>query len=99
MIGNAKKPEEAGLSLWDCFAEITNNKSHTEYPENSLAKELEAYINSLLLDRINCPLDWWKENKKLFLRLSDLAKRYLPAPGSSIYSEKLFTENGNAYGG
>jgi hypothetical protein len=73
-IQNAKKPEEAGLSLWDCFAEITNNKSHTEYPDNSSAKELEAYINSLLLNIINCPFDWSKENKKTISKVIGLGQ-------------------------
>jgi len=94
---DAKKTEESGLSLWDCFAEITNTKSNSEQSDYSPAKELEEYLNKPLLPRTNCPLDWWKENKKEFPRLSSLAKRYLSAPGSSIYSKRLFSEAGNVY--
>jgi len=44
------------------------------------------------------PYTWWAANKDQFpVSLSKLASKYLSAPASSIYSERLFSEVGNVY--
>ena len=53
-------------------------------------KELELYINLPLISRSSDPLLWWKTNAYLYPNLVKLAKKYLCAPPTSIYSERLF---------
>ena len=42
-------------------------------------------------------LSWWNPNKKKYTHLAWFSRRYLSAPPSSIYSERLLSEAGNLY--
>lgn len=41
------------------------------------------------------PLEWWKTHENIFPKLSKLAKKYLAVPGTSVSSERLFSDAGN----
>lgn len=92
--------EKIHSSLWDCFSEISgekaseNTKSRT-IPEHEV--EIGLYLSMGLLGRKENPLKWWKTNKSVFPNLQKLARVYLCAPSSSVYSERLFSEAGNIH--
>jgi len=41
------------------------------------------------------PCEWWKERKTIFPKLSDLVRKYLHIPGTSVPNEHLFSDTGN----
>lgn len=46
---------------------------------------------------LNDPLRWWSTNKDKFPTLQKYAKRFLSAPPTSVYSERMFSEAGQIY--
>ena len=52
---------------------------------------------SILIVKTDTPFVWWKKYCKMFPILSRLAKKFLCAPISTIYSERVFSEIGNIY--
>lgn len=91
-----KKPS----SFWDCFSEIKKaslpSMINEEDPTDK-ALEVKCYFNKPLIARMECPLNWWKTNGENFPILANVAKKYLSAPASTVYSERLFSEAGNIY--
>lgn len=43
-------------------------------------------IEKSLLEKVKCPLSTWKQNAKKFPKLSCLARKYILAPASTVYS-------------
>ena len=53
--------------------------------------EVEKYLREPLIPfHQSNSFTWWKENKHRFIQLSQLTKRYLSAPPTSVASERLF---------
>lgn len=85
-------------ALWTCYEELASAKQpEIEEPKSPIAIELDRYIADSLLSRDMCPYKWWSKNKFRFPLMSNMAKIFLSAPGSSVYSERLFSEAGNVY--
>ena len=102
---NKRLRQEIHESISICFEEILQQNSLFDDEENlnlstrncssSLyRKQLELYINLPLISRSSDPLLWWKTNAYLYPNLVKLAKKYLCAPPTSIYSEGLFSTAG-----
>lgn len=46
------------------------------------------------LDRNDDALQWWKSNSGLYPYLTQLARKYLSVPGTSVPAERLFSKAG-----
>lgn len=89
-------------SFWNCFEEVAtdnmgNANDEEDVEKNAVANELDFYLKTVRLDRKADPYKWWSANEKQYPNLSKFAKVYLSSPGSSVYSERLFSEAGNVY--
>ncbi|KAF2897618.1 hypothetical protein ILUMI_08558 [Ignelater luminosus] len=89
-------------SFWNCFEEVAtdnmrNANDEEDVEKNAVANELDLYLKTVRLDRKADPYKWWLANEKQYPNLSKFAKVYLSSPGSSVYSERLFSEAGNIY--
>lgn len=93
-------------TFWDCFSEISeasvsvvndNDAAKTDFTEQQLLHEYNGYIAKPVISRKICPFTWWKINVSTFPTLAKLAQKYLSAPASSVYSERLFSEAGLIY--
>jgi len=58
---------------------------------------MTIYLNIPLIIRKDDPLKWWEDRKVMFPILSEMARKFLSAPATSVYSERLFSEMGNIY--
>ena len=74
--------EQQGMKSDEVISEI--NSFLTEVNLNSQAKETDVF-------------KWWNLNKSKYPHLASFARKYLSAPLSSVYSERLFSEAGNLY--
>lgn len=57
--------------------------------------EMERYMAEPELDNNDCPLLWWKNNRRRYESLSVLAMKYLTIPATSVPSERVFSCCGN----
>lgn len=93
---------ETHESFWHCFEEIaTENKNFQTYEDvekSPVANEIDFYMKTArLVDRTADPYKWWSANATKYPSLTAFAKIYLSSPGSSVYSERLFSEAGMVY--
>lgn len=92
---------ETHESFWHCFEEIaTENKNFQTYEDvekSPVANEIDFYMKTARLDRTADPYKWWSANATKYPSLTAFAKIYLSSPGSSVYSERLFSEAGMVY--
>ena len=65
--------------------------------ELTAAGEVAKYLRETNIPRTDCPLAWWKINSSTYPRLSQVAKRFLSAPSTSVPSERLFSSAGDLY--
>ena len=56
---------------------------------------MARYMEADLLEVKEDPLIWWKEHQYEYPLLSQLAKRYLCVPGTSVSSERVFSTAGD----
>lgn len=90
--------EQSYFAFWNCYEELAStNPVISEDPKSPIAVELDSYIAESLLPRNQSPFDWWAKHKSKYAHLANLARVFLSAPGSSVYSERLFSEAGNLY--
>lgn len=94
--------EENRTDLWACFDELVASSSAvaSEDTENPTAtspekKEVDAFLMLPLLAKDECPYKWWTANKMAYPNIHKVAKKFLSAPCSSVYSERIFSEAGN----
>ena len=97
------KPQQPANTQWatssknnddddDFFKVLENNENLFNNEEED---EVLHYIKLQQIDITEDPLKWWDINKSSFKILSQLAKKYLSIPASSVPSERLFSDAGN----
>ena len=83
---------------WDSVLDrVLKQNAPVENPVLQRSGELEAYVAMALPPRSSGPMDFWKTHKDRFPTLARLARKFLSAPCSSVYSERLFSEFGHVY--
>lgn len=96
-IGNQESLQaiENELSVWYAFDKtITVVKPKGTCKSKALI-EIQRYIDDVeVLPRQQDPIHWWKENRQYFPHMSNLAKQYLCALGTSVPCERLFSKAG-----
>ncbi|KAF2890638.1 hypothetical protein ILUMI_15535 [Ignelater luminosus] len=104
----SKKTDEPGQSIhtsfWECYDEVVAENFTDDHggtastSKNAIAGDLDKYLNIKTLKRTDNPFAWWPTHKSKFSEcIIKLAAKYLSAPASSVYSERLFSEAGNVY--
>ena len=63
--------------------------------EEKIDKEMKQYEEYMLLDVDLDPLTWWKDEQKNFPILGSLAHNYYSIYGTSVPSERLFSQGGD----
>ncbi|XP_067134731.1 zinc finger BED domain-containing protein 4-like [Centruroides vittatus] len=105
-----KRTDEPGQSIrtsfWECYDEVVaenftdddNKVGIASTSKNTIAGDHDKSFSMKTLKRNNDPFAWWATHKSKFSQcLVKLAAKYLSAPASSVYSERLFSEAGNIY--
>ena len=82
--------------LWGCLTELLSESDVVS--DGSMGNEVEQYLAEPLIDlKIGNPFEWWKQNSSRYPILSELARKYLSAPPTSVLSERLFSGVGQIY--
>lgn len=63
--------------------------------EDNATEELQNYINEKDVSLSINPLQWWRDNEKRFPIISQIARKILCIPATSIPSERVFSTAGN----
>lgn len=69
-----------------------------QIPTANPFSELECYLDPVrtpIADHKVNPFEWWIIRKAQFPNVAKLARKYLSIPGSSVPSERLFSDAGN----
>jgi hAT family C-terminal dimerisation region len=69
--------------------------SSSSSDDEAFADELDRYLSSRRIKKVDDPIGWWHENQESYPRLSRMAKDYLTIPGQYPFffvefSTKLF---------
>lgn len=84
----------ATSGLWDFFdAQVAKSQSPKKGTAN-VKLEAMKFFEELVLRRNEDPLDWWRTSELQYPLLSQLAKKYLCVPGTSVPAERLFSKDG-----
>lgn len=79
--------------LGERYGGAARTKKNTQ--EDEAKEQMTRYKEADLLEVKEDPLVWWKEHQYQYPLLSQLAKRYLCIPGTSVSSERVFSTAGD----
>lgn len=96
-------------SFWDVLQEMSQSTTAADQqptissPQDQLADEITklkfeigAYSTQPNIDAVSNIYNWWSQQHH-FVLLKRMARDFLSAPASSVYSEQLWSEGGNIY--
>lgn len=94
-----KKASNETSTLWQCFEDIANSSKENKNCDvkKSITDEIGEYLQKPILDRNSCPLEFWKTQNKNFPYIFKLVPKFLLCPGTSVPSERLFSEMRNIF--
>lgn len=87
------KSEET-FSLWSDHHKLVQRNWKSTKSEDSLSDELSVYLTTPVGRLNDNPLEIWKDYKMQFPTLHKLAYKYLTIVGTSVPSERLFSQAG-----
>ncbi|CAB4011938.1 zinc finger BED domain-containing 1-like [Paramuricea clavata] len=86
--------QQRDVGLWDLFDKKVADRQLRATSTLTIERESTRFFDDKLLARDKDPLTWWKENEKDYKILSNLAKKYLCIPATSVPAERLFSKAG-----
>ncbi|GBP80225.1 Zinc finger BED domain-containing protein 1 [Eumeta japonica] len=93
-----EESQDPHASFWNCFEELASTQPlDRDDPKSPIALELDSYLKENLLTKNKSPFEWWTGHQPRYPELARLARVFLCAPASTVYSERLFSEAGNVY--
>ena len=99
---NPKAGSSASNNLWDdldkMYTAVLNEEPRgiISTPEELLNVELDTFIKSPPIARVNCPLKWLQENKVNLPTLALMARAFWSIPATQAKSERLNSVSDNA---
>ena len=96
LSGSCAKPDDDNCDfvndfLGDVF--FVSEEMPKESPKDIAKRELDRYMREIILPSTR-PLTWWRNNANYFPLLSQLARKYLCTPATSVPSERVFSAAG-----
>ncbi|CAI6359238.1 unnamed protein product [Macrosiphum euphorbiae] len=85
--------ENEQFDIWKDF-DLQTPATTITTPRSEAIVELDKYLNEPLLDRKSDPLMWWKEMKRMYPNLFQLALLRLCVPSTSVPCERIFSKAG-----
>ena len=72
----------------------TSQSDYQLLKEQTIIAEINHYRRIDSIDVKNNPLQWWKDNERLFPCLSKISRKVLSIPSTSAASERVFSSGG-----
>jgi len=85
---------EKGFSIWSSIDSKISQIQPTGTSTSRAIIEVQRYLEDDIQNRNTDPLKWWKDNKRNYPYLSQLARRTLCCLGTSVPCERVFSKAG-----
>lgn len=93
ILSEPKSSKSASKTLEDILLTVTDGTANAQAVP-SIEDELNSYFVFPMLPMKSDPLAWWGKNAHIYPHLSEVARRYLCTPSTSVPSERLFSKCG-----
>ncbi|PIO11965.1 hypothetical protein AB205_0034750 [Aquarana catesbeiana] len=92
---DSSSPPQKKLVMAELFGETFATASKDNKTLADIKEEVASYLaaNGITVD--GDPLTWWKSNECRYPHITTMARCYLPVPGSSVPSERVFSTAGD----
>ena len=89
--------EENDEKFWSVFERFKKQKLFSRLEENkdSCDNQWNAYLAEPVINRTDCHLRWWNDNKSRFPKLALRAQRLLAIPVTAVLSRRHWSDSGN----
>ena len=81
-------------NVWSVIDERVTASISTRPPTASSISTLRIYFEKPNLIRTEDPLVWWNNHLEVLPFLSNLARKFLSVPGTSVPAERVFSKTG-----